>query len=139
MLPINLIAVVVAAVAAFIIGFLFHGPLFGKLWMKLANVHMTGNEKVSDMIPKMAWNFLVNIVSAYVLSVIYLLISSSQYVSGDIIMNGILVGLLLWLVVNAATVIDVIWMGKSVKLWLFEYVSSLIVFAVMGAIIASWK
>ena len=51
----------------FIIGFLFHGPLFGKLWMKLANIHPTGNEKLSDMIPQMVKNFLANIVCAYVI------------------------------------------------------------------------
>jgi hypothetical protein len=31
---------------------------------------------------------------------------------------------------------DVIWMGKSKNLWLFECVSSLICFLAMGAIIA---
>ena len=36
MTSINLIAVSIAAVAAFVLGFLFHGPVAGKLWMKLA-------------------------------------------------------------------------------------------------------
>jgi hypothetical protein len=138
MLSVNFLAIFVAAVAAFLIGFLFHGPLFGKLWTRLAKVQMTGNENVTAMIPKMIWNFLVNIVSAYVLSVIYIFASASS-MNGGAIMTGILSGLLLWLGVIAATSIDVIWMGKSVKLWLFECVSSLVVFAVMGAIIASWK
>ncbi len=64
MLPINLMAVLVAAVAAFILGFLFHGPVTGKLWMKLANIHPTGKEKFADMIPKMLWNLLANFVTA---------------------------------------------------------------------------
>ena len=34
-LPINLAAVLAAALAAFVLGFLWHGPLFGKLWMRL--------------------------------------------------------------------------------------------------------
>ena len=46
MLPINLKAVVVSAVAAFVIGFLFHGPLFGKLWMKLAKIQPTGASSI---------------------------------------------------------------------------------------------
>jgi len=52
MLPINFAAVAVAAVTAFILGFLFHGPLLGRIWMKLADIHPTGNEKFSDMIPQ---------------------------------------------------------------------------------------
>jgi hypothetical protein len=38
MLPINFIAVTGAAVAAFILGFLFHGPLLERLWMKSADL-----------------------------------------------------------------------------------------------------
>jgi len=138
MLPINLIAVVVAAVAAFVLGFLFHGPLTGKLWMKLADIHPTGNEKFADMIPQMLWNLLANLVTAYVLAVIYLFSSSSPYLGGPGLSTGIIVGLWAWLgFLVTATSIEVIWMKRSVKLWLFECVCSLIVMAVMGAIIAS--
>jgi hypothetical protein len=59
---INYIAVLIAAISNFIIGFLMHGPLLGKLWMKLANVHPTGNEKLSDMLPQMVQNFIVNLI-----------------------------------------------------------------------------
>ena len=139
MLPINYAAVVVAAAAAFIIGFLFHGPLFGKIWMKLANVYPTGNEKMSDMYGKMAWNFLANLLCAYVLAVVYLFASTSPHMGGAGAWNGIVCAFWVWLGFNVtATAIDVIWMGKSRNLWLFEAGSSLVAFAAMGAIIASW-
>ena len=138
MLPINYFAVFLAAVAAFIIGFLLHGPVAGKLWMRLANVHMTGNEKVSDMSGKMLWNFLANVITAYALAVVYLFVSTSSFGGGPTIWNGIFSGLLVWFgFLATATSIDVIWMGKSSKLWLFEVCSSLIVMIVMGAIIAA--
>jgi hypothetical protein len=38
--------------------------------------------------------------------------------------------------VVTSTSMDVIWMGKSCKLWLFEVFTSLICFLAMGAIIA---
>jgi energy-converting hydrogenase Eha subunit B len=139
MLPIHLGAVVVAAVAAFIIGFLFHGPLFGKIWMRLANIHPTGKEKFSDMIPQMIGNFLVNIVTAYALAVVYLFASSTRYVIGTPIHIGLVSGLLVWLgFLVTSSSIEVIWMGRSKSLWLFEAVSSLCVMLAMGAIIAHW-
>jgi hypothetical protein len=137
MLSINLIGVVLAAVAAFILGFLFHGPVSGKLWMKLADIHPTGNEKLSDMVPQMLWNLLSNLVTAYVLAVIYLFVSTSPLSAGAGISTGIVCGLLVWfgfLVTSSS--IEVIWMGRKVKLWLFEAVCSLIVMIVMGAIIS---
>jgi len=137
MLPINLLAVVLAAIAAFVIGFLFHGPLFGKLWMRLADIHPTGNEKFADMIPQMLWNLLSNLVTAYVLAVIYLFASTSSYLSGPGISTGIIVALWIWLgFLVTSSSIEVIWMKRSVKLWLFEVVASLVVMVTMGAIVA---
>lgn len=138
MLPIDYLAVFVAAVAAFVIGFLLHGPIAGKLWMRLANVHMTGNEKMSDMYGKMLWNFLANVITAYALAIVYLFVSTSSFGSGPSIWSGIFSGFLVWFgFLATATSIDVIWMGKSSKLWLFELCSSLIVMVAMGAIIVA--
>lgn len=139
MTSINLIAVSIAAVAAFVLGFLFHGPVAGKLWMKLANIHPTGNEKFKDMIPQMMWNLLVQFITAFVLAVIYLFASSSPYIGGKGILGGMILAVWLWfgfLVTSSS--IEVIWMGRNYKLWLFETVSSLIVMVVMGGIIAGW-
>lgn len=138
MLPINFTAVVVAALVSFFIGFMFHGPLFGKLWMKLANIHPTGNEKFSDMIPQMLKNLLTNIVCAYVLAMfIYLTASYYNNVGNVIGAMGIAVWAWLGFVVTS-TSMDVIWMGKSRNLWLFEVVSSLVCFVAMGAVLAAW-
>ncbi|MCE9541827.1 DUF1761 domain-containing protein [Candidatus Kaiserbacteria bacterium] len=139
MLPINLLAVLVAAAVSFILGFLFHGPLLGKWWMKLADIHPTGNEKLADMIPQMLWNFLANFVTAYVLAVMYLFASSSPYLGAAGTWGGIHCALWIWagfLVTSSS--IEVIWMGRKAKLWLFEAGCSLIVMIAMGAIIGSW-
>lgn len=138
MLPINLVAVIVSAVVAFVIGFLMHGPVAGKLWMKLANVVPTGNEKLSDMVPQMLLNLVANIATAIALSVVYLFGSTSAYLGSIGAMGGIVCGLWLWLMIVAGSSMDVIWMGKSKKLWMFECLCSLMVMVVMGAIIGSW-
>jgi hypothetical protein len=139
MLPINLVAVSVAAIAAFILGFLFHGPVLGTLWMRLANIHPTGNEKLKDMIPQMLWNLLVNFITAYVLAVMYLFASSSPYFTATGVWGGVVCALWVWLgFLVTTTSIEVIWMGRSVKLWLFEAACSLVVMTAMGAIIAGF-
>lgn len=90
MLPVNYFAVLVAALANFIIGFLMHGPIAGKLWMKLANITPTGNEKFSDMVPQMIKNLLANVVFAYVLAIMYLFASNSFLFMGTGIRTGVM-------------------------------------------------
>jgi hypothetical protein len=133
----SLVSVLVAAVAAFILGFLFHGPVTGKLWMKLANIHPTGNEKLSDMIPQMLWNFLANIVTAFVLGGIIWAVSSSPIIGALTWYRGAILGV--WVAVGfiaTSSAMEVIWMGRNYKLWLFEVGCSIVVMAVMGAILA---
>ena len=135
----NIFAILVAAAVAFVVGFLLHGPLFGKLWMRLANVHPTGNEKLSDMLPQMAWNFFANIVSATVLSGFFMLVFSSPLVGARDAFHGVEVAFLVWfgfMLTNSS--MEVIWMGRTAKLWLFEAMCSLCVLATMGAILATW-
>ncbi len=139
MIHISYLAVLVAAVAAFIIGFMFHGPLFGKLWIRLAKITPTGNEKMSDMYGQMVWNMVVNLVTAYVLAVIYSVMASSGVIAGSHIWVGAVTGFLVWLgFIVTSTSIDVIWMGKSRDLWMFEFFSSFVVTVAMGVIIAAW-
>ncbi len=140
-MDINIWAVLVAAVANFVIGFMFHGPLFGKTWMRLANVTPTGNEKFKDMIPQMAKNFIMNIVCAHVLAVMIMFASTSSFASGfSPLCIGLHIALLLWagFVVTSSSM-EVIWMKRSVKLWMFEMVASLVSILAMGAIIGAWK
>jgi hypothetical protein len=138
-MQINLWVVLVAAAANFIIGFLFHGPLFGKTWMKLANVTPTGNEKFKDMIPQMVKNYIMNVVCAYVLATIYLSVVGASFKSPGVV-TGSCVGFSVWLgFVVTSSSMEVIWMKRSTKLWLFEMVASLVSILAMGAIIGVWK
>ena len=114
-----------------------HGPLFGKLWMKLANVQPTGNEKFSDMYGQMFMNLVANFVTAYVIAVVYLFASTSSYMGGGSVWNGVVSAFWLWLgFIVTSSSMEVIWMKRDKKLWLFECFSSLLGFIAMGAIIA---
>ena len=140
MRSINLLRVIMAAVGAFVLGFLIHGPVAGGLWMKLANIHPTGNEQFKDMIPQMLGNLLVQFITAFVLAVIYSFASYSPYIGGKGTWGGVILASWIWfgfLVTSSS--IEVIWMGRNYQLWLFEVFSSLIVMVTMGAIIAGGK
>lgn len=138
MMSINIVSVIVAAAVAFVIGFLLHGPILGKLWMRLANIHPTGNEKLSDMVPQMVKNFLVNIVCAYVIGM-FIFVTESYYHNLGNVIGGMGTALWAWLgFVVTSSSMDVIWMGKSKKLWLFEVFAILVSFLAMGAILAAW-
>lgn len=139
MFPLNYWAIVVAGLVNFFIGFMFHGPLFGKLWMKLANIKPTGKEKFSDMVPQMIKNLLVNILFAYVLATVYLFATTSPLMGGSGALNGMVCAFWVWLgFVFTTTSIEVIWMGRSPKLWYFELCASLTSCLAMGAIIGAW-
>ncbi len=139
MISINFLTVFIAALAAFIIGFLLHGPILGKVWMKLANVHPTGKEKFSDMIGQMIWNLVANIVTAAALAVFIALTANSPFLSSGALVRGLTISFIVWIGFNLPTTsIEVIWMGRKFNLWLFEAGCSLIVMLAMGAIIACW-
>ena len=141
MLPINIIAVAVAAAAMFVIGFLWHGPLFGKTWMRLAGVTPTGQEKLSDMVPQMVWNYVANLVMVGVFAVMVGFISS--LVPDPAFMGGyrgaIFAGWIWFGFLVPISSYNVIWMKQSKKLWLFELSSELALFLAMGAIIGAWR
>jgi len=133
MLHVNYLAVLVAALANFVVGFLFHGPLFGKTWMRLAGVTPTGNEKFSGMIPQMVKNYIMNIVMAYVLAVMLAYTGAVGATSGMVLAFWVWLGFIV-----TTSSMEVIWMKRSVNLWLFELSSMLVSILVTGAIIGAW-
>ena len=122
------------------VGFLLHGPIGGKLWMKLANIVPTGNEKFSDMIPQMIGNLFVNIVTALGLSIVFTILSTSSAVNISGVWGGVLCGVFVWIFfLVTSSAIEVIWMGRKTGLWLYESGWLLIAMGTMGAIVAVWR
>ncbi len=137
MFSISILGVIVAAIACFVLGFLIHGPLFGRLWMRLADIHPTGNEKFSDMYGQMFWNFVSNLISALVLAVLVNIIAASTVFSSSLTCASLTGAVILWLVITSGSSMEVIWMKRKISHWLFEVISSLACFVVMGIIIAA--
>lgn len=134
----NYIAILVSAVACFVVGFIFHVPPLGKVWMKLNNIQMPANPpKLSSMAYQMVLNFLMNVVCAFVLSGI---INTGAIAYGNMnALTGAVVAVFVWLgfiVTNSSN--DVIWMGKDKKAWGYEMLASFVALSVMGAILGAW-
>ncbi|MDB4940272.1 MAG: hypothetical protein JWO40_697 [Candidatus Doudnabacteria bacterium] len=130
----NLFAILVAATGAFIIAFLWNGPIFGKLAMRLANTPPNANPpKVSQII----LNYLVFLVTAFVMSRVFQLAFASSLMGERTWYHGVVIAILLWLgFIVTSTSVEVIWKGRSWKLWLFECAASFVAFAFMGSILA---
>lgn len=67
-IQINFVAIAVAVVANFILGFLWYTPLFGKRWGKEMGYDMNNKPKTSDFIKGMLFMVIGNFLLAFVLS-----------------------------------------------------------------------
>lgn len=134
---VNYLAVLLVGISNTVIGLLLHGPVLGQLWMRLANVQPTGKEKFSDIAPQLAKNFVVHLVFAFVFAILYTKIHPLQ-LPGHGVADGIKLAVLVWAgFLCTTTYVEVIWMGRSFQLWLYEAFCSLLASVAMGAIIAS--
>lgn len=145
---INWWAVLVSAVASMIIGYIWYGPLFGKLWMKLMghNPSKVTPEQMKAMQKNMGLTYLAQ----FVLSVLTFYILAhytifAQRISG---MEGAGAGMInalwIWLGFIMPTVAgNAMWSGKSKDMaWKFFFVMAgynLILYAVTGSILGGWQ
>ena len=124
---VNYWAVLVAAVASFIVGMVWYHPkVFGTQWMKLSGTKPKGKPPASTMVIA----FIANVVMAWVLSMFVIV--------GDL-MGGLKVGFYLWLGLMATTSLGmVLWQGKSWNLWFLNNAYALVNVSVIIAIVVSW-
>ena len=89
-LKINHLAVIVAVIMQFVLGFLWYGPLFGDIWMEMVGLDMTTIE--AD--PPGAGEWITNLVSAfasmYVLAWLFVKLKVNTLVRG--LLYGLLIG-----------------------------------------------
>jgi len=142
MVPVNYLAVVVSAVAMFILGWLWYGVFFQKPWMQamgwseaqIAAMRQSGGKGMSVNYGIQALGALV---MAFVLS--HALIFASAYLGVTGISAGLQAAFWNWLgFIAPVTVGSVLWDGKSWKLWFINAGYYLAGLVVMGLILALW-
>jgi hypothetical protein len=138
--PINYLAVIIAAVASIVLGFIWYGPLFGKKWMALMGFTTADMEKAKAK--GMGKTYLLmtlgSVVMAYVLN--HSLVFASAYLKAEGANAGIMAGFWNWLGFIAPVVMgDQLWGGKPWKLFPITAGYYLVSLCLMGVILAMWK
>lgn len=124
---VNYTAVVVAAVASFVAGWIWYGPLFGKTWTKLSG-HTMGNK--DSMMQSMVIMFVGALVTAWVLSA-FLKLTGTTTLSASLP-----VALWAWLGFQAPGALGVVlWEGKSWNLFFLNAAYKLVDLLVIAAVL----
>ncbi len=138
--PVNYIAVVVAAIISMVIGSVWYGPLFGSMWMKETGMKKPG--KMTPAIKKMMMRsyslmFAGSLVMSFVLS--HALIFAATYMNETGVNAGVMTGFWNWLgFVAPVTLGSVLWEGKSWKMWCINNGYYVITLMAMGVLLAVW-
>jgi Protein of unknown function (DUF1761) len=128
--PINYVALLVAALAKFVIGSVWFTAL-GRQWRKMAGIPEGGSMKG---LPKaMVIDLIGNFVMAFVL------VHAVHYAGAKSLGQGAAVGFFNWLgFIAVVTLTTSVYEGKPFKLFLFNNVYLAVSLATMGAILAVW-
>ncbi len=132
---INYLAVLVAAIASMVVGFLWYGPLFGKQWVQLMNF----DKKKIDATKKkgMGKTFAIAFISTLIMS--YILAHFVDYTQAKTVAEGAVAGFWIWLGFIATVQLGIVlWEGKPLKLYLINATHYLVTLVIMSAILAVW-
>ncbi|MGD1213525.1 MAG: DUF1761 domain-containing protein [Terriglobales bacterium] len=135
---INPWAVLVSAIAAMVIGFLWYSPiLFANPWMRLMGIDPADKAKIAEMqkgrIYDLALAFVASIVSAVVLAKII------DLTSVNTILYGMKIGFAVWLgFVTTVQLTGALFGKQPTKLYLINTGHQLVCYLAMGAILAVW-
>jgi len=131
---INYLAVLVAAIASFAFGWIWHGVICGKQWMKLMGFTPKSMKKMK-LSPgqAMTLGFITMLITAYVLSHFVDYLAATTFATAAQLAFWLWLGLVM--PVNAGVWI---WEGKPFKLFIINTIYWLISLIVMTWILAVW-
>lgn len=128
------VAVIVAAIAQFILGFLWYGPLFGKAWRSMMGVKEQSTSGGGMGTSTLVWTFIASLVTAGVLR------KFATMAGAHSLGAGVALGATAWLgFIATVTLASVLYEKRSVNLYVLNNGFQLVSLAVMGAIVAAWR
>ncbi len=139
MIEINYAAVAVCGVLAMALGFVWYGPLFGKLWLRVTGADTLDLARREEMKKKAMPLYFAQL--ALVLVQIYVLV---HYIQGWQEASGLENSLWIWLAFVMPTVAaSAMWTADSAKVKWTKFVLQagyhLVLFVSFGIILAAWK
>lgn len=132
-------AILVAALAAFAIGFMWHGPVFGQIWMKLMKITpedmAKGQKEMGKKMPLyMLVALLQQLVTAVIMTIFCRTIGATDAVS------TFFLAFYLWLGFIATTLLNgVLWEKRSIPLYLFNIAYHFVNLYVIALIVGMWR
>lgn len=135
---INYIAVIAAAAANMVLGFLWYGPIFGAPWKRLMGFS-NADMRAMKMTPlqAMVGGAIGALVMAYVLA--HSLVFASAYTATVGIAAGLMTGFWNWLGFAVPITIGIVlWEDRPWRLWLLNSGYWLVSLLAMGVILALW-
>ena len=137
---VNLGATLLITVILFIIGFLWYGPIFGKLWMRLSKIPAAEIAKAKKKGTKgMAKPMLLNFIGTFIM--VYVLSGFLALLGINIPAQGALIGFWIWLGFFASTTLlgGVLWEGKSWSLFSLNGLYWLVTLKLAGFLAVLWN
>ena len=137
MAPVNYLAIFLSAIVSMIIGSIWYGPLFGKMFMKLMGMDAWSKEKQDAMKKKMGMTYLAQFIASLVM---FFVLDGLIVGFGKLTLTGGLwVAFTMWLgFVVPLSLGDALWGGKMQKFWL-AIGNMLLTLLAAGAIIGLMK
>ena len=131
-LQVNGVSILLAIVASFIVGFLWHGPLFGKQWIKLNKLPTPkkGEMKFSMMLP--------GIIASIVMAFMQALLLGMMFDVMDIVTltPALLITATLWLPFTGLVLVnEYAWLGKSPMLMAYDALYNLVSMCAITAVL----
>lgn len=128
---VNWLAVIGAAIVAFVIGVLWYGPLFGKRWAALLGIPTTGGGP--PIAPFLAANFVMTLVSATALAVLVTPFAND-------VVTAAFVGVLVWVASGLVVKLnDLLFARRPVGLFYIDSIGQLVALVVMAIIVSTFR
>lgn len=133
---INFLAVVVAAVVAFLIGGLWYSPLlFAKQWVK---AHGYTDEQVAEMQKGAGKAYAVTLVCDFLIALAIAVLIG--YIHMERCVQGLKLGLLIWAgFAFPLGLIASMFSGKRITVFVIDTAYQLVYLVLMGAILTVWR
>ena len=137
MISVNFWAVLVSAVASMVIGTIWYGPLFGKMFMGAMGMEKMSPEQKAEMKKGMTltyiWQFIASLVMFYVFARVMSIAGWTGAVGGLHAAFWVWIGFVVPLKLG-----DALWGGKMTLFWL-GVGNMLVTLAAAGIIIGAFK
>jgi hypothetical protein len=129
---INYLAVIVAALSSFMVGWIWYGPLFGKAWMKL---HGFTKEDLNEGSMSFPLIMLVNYIATALAALAIAMFIGPEATAGFGIFAGLMIAIF-W--IGTSRLNDVLYERKPWGLFFINLGYNTIIYIIMGAILGSW-